>query len=107
MTERKWTKGEWRFSERYGEVMTEDLHDGDDMPVCLIRGDRKWNANRNSMYSLPTRNEGLANAHLIAAAPELFEALDEMVNEFRDIDEHHMSGGRKDAIDKALSLIHI
>lgn len=91
MTERKWTPGPWRFElVEYKDMMVPDLD-----PDCA-----EWNiyANDGNDYPImeskpyyPVQSDNIHDAHLIAAAPDLYEALDmamrEMaVNGYRDDD---------------------
>ena len=45
--EPKWTKGPWNWSERNGEVMTQDQHDGDDFQGKFLR---KFNKGLSAKY---------------------------------------------------------
>jgi hypothetical protein len=69
MNDKKWTKGPW-------EVDFQNCHVGQ-VAVCHGDGDGYW-----EVWS-PNWGGGIdqeANAHLIAAAPELYEALDELAD---------------------------
>jgi hypothetical protein len=49
----------------------------------------------------PPRGEAIANMHLIAAAPELFEALDQLLDDMRD--GLHVCQAAKDQAKAALA----
>lgn len=68
------TPGEWRFF--MGDICVEGS-DGDDR---IIAGIGKSCGARSSVYSpIPAHKpEGIANGHLIAAAPELLDALENL-----------------------------
>ena len=74
MSERKWTKGPW--------VTEPENYDGDGGVLVRVGGDYPRNCIANAwrqQSAMEVDDEGQANAHLIAAAPDLYEAL-EMVN---------------------------
>ena len=80
----KYTKGPWLFIDATKEA---SMQYGQ---RCVIRGDKKHIAdfswNDNSPY-FPSKGESQANARLIAAAPDLLEALKEMA-EFHGSTHH-------------------
>lgn len=72
----RWTKGPWSLkeSERMtGGVWPDGSFEvvGGDQPIVVC--------SRNSLSATPWQAESVANAHLIAAAPELYEALQSRV----------------------------
>lgn len=64
MTERNWTPGEWRVDG--GQITSDELHEMDCI-VSHVCG-------------------GKANAHLISAAPDMYEALTELILKVKLID---------------------
>lgn len=77
--ETKFTKGEWVADIRGGccavyekarEDDTPGMHDDDDRNIYYSRSGAKYNGRHWEMSE-----EAKANAHLIAAAPEMYEAL--------------------------------
>lgn len=63
MNERKWTKGPW-----YADRVHVTAWDGRGVAGCGYR--------RSSDYNRADHAENMNNAHLIAAAPDLYEALE-------------------------------
>lgn len=71
MTQAKHTQGPWRLSPfSSNEIISGKIATTENMgkPIAVVNG---WNN-----ASLPEKEEYRANAHLIAAAPELLEALE-------------------------------
>lgn len=62
MAEPKWTPGPWRIEER-----------------LLVYAGTKWVASAKMYDSETTMEEAQANAHLIAAAPDLYRELENLV----------------------------
>ncbi len=79
MSETKFTPGPWRSN---GSDIFVEGDDGDDR---IIAGIGKSGGFRSSVYSpiVAHKPEGRANAHLIAAAPELYEVLEKMLERDR------------------------
>ena len=83
MSETKWTPGPWKHGKtphRYKDGSTQtfgaDCVYSGDLAVCQVYG--LWtNATLEEMEGESTQQVGLANAHLIAAAPDLYAALEE------------------------------
>ena len=65
----KWTKGPWHVE------IGEDENDGD---IYVCHPETECDATTIVNFEEPT-DEDAANAHLIAAAPDLYEALDTLV----------------------------
>lgn len=73
--ERKWTPGPW--------VAEPENYDGDGGVLVRVGGDYPRNCIANAWGQQSARevdDEGQANAHLIAAAPDLYKALEECLN---------------------------
>ena len=87
MTERKWTPGPWVYRpeefDDWGVVRGSDVGDGWATYICQAKDQRVDEAGENE-----ARRNGIdpweSNAHLIAAAPELYEALDDVVKMLDD-----------------------
>lgn len=79
MSDTKWTPGPWevRRKERFNDHVYHVFGDGMHVNACIA----------NTAYWLDSDSfsESRANAHLIAAAPELYEALDDCVKQLRGI----------------------
>lgn len=67
MTNAKWTQGPWVLSEDRGHMGSWLLYSEEEYGIG-----QAWDINDNP--------ENKANAHLIAAAPDLYEALKKMVD---------------------------
>ena len=70
MSEAKFTKGPWRATGTYGDASSE--------PGCVYSPAISYEPKGNMIASMTGyfgKNGQIANAHLIAAAPELYEAL--------------------------------
>ena len=67
----KWTKGPWHVPKARG--CAHGPVDKNDVPVVTWTG-----------MARPRQENGMANAHLIAAAPDLYEALEAMLDECVD-----------------------
>ena len=76
-TETKWTPGPWKIDE-YGRVTA-------DASGCAL------NAVGVTGFCLTTSDEAAANTRLAAAAPELFEALDDLLSELDSTPEIDLS----------------
>ena len=66
MSESKFTKGEWKITLC-------------DASVSVWSGDDSITMPKSLNYPNEYRNEVIANAHLIAAAPEMYEAMQEFI----------------------------
>ena len=64
MREKKWTPGPWRYSEAHGDIIS----------MANVKPDVICDAKEGRYNVLPSKH----NAHLIAAAPDLVEALDQL-----------------------------
>lgn len=71
MTERKWTKGPWVV----------DTPIGEDLPWVNAECNHTLDENGVEQYMSVSGSCGMANARLIAAAPELYEALEDLFKE--------------------------
>jgi hypothetical protein len=69
MSETKWTPGEWAVEI---EMMG---HGGDDQWITISSGETIIATYKTTYVEYPEDAENEANARLIAAAPELYEAL--------------------------------
>jgi len=76
MTERKWTKGPWKWGQDY---YSSDLYPLWEMGMCQAQGYIDWRV----------EGEEGANKNLIAAAPDLYEALENLLR------VHEGEGGTK------------
>ena len=72
MSERKWTPGEWSVYQVERETYWPGIDAG--RTSIVIWGDQQ----ENNGVQGDTLEEAKANAHLIAAAPDLYEALDKL-----------------------------
>lgn len=91
---RPWTPGPW--------VMGDETNSH--AQVCLGESNCSVDLRRFADYPhCPemSRNEMLANAHLIAAAPELFEALDRLIQEA----DESFYGATNEAMNQALAAL--
>lgn len=92
MVEAKFTQGPWKF------IDATKIASMQFRPLCIIRGDGRQVAsfswNDSSPY-WPTKAESQANAHLIAAAPEMYEAL----NDLAGCVEYHAKRGESVPLD--------
>lgn len=70
MSEEKFTKGEWKATKVQDRLFRIDSE------CCEIAKTIRWNGSESHKYN----DEVEANAHLIAAAPEMYEMLDEVLN---------------------------
>jgi len=86
MTERKWTPGPW------DAMATGWIEAGDGDPIALIND----SGLPNSIF-----DEDLPNAHLIAAAPDLYEALEWLSDAVLALGRLDDSGHILNAINKA------
>lgn len=73
MSERKWTPGKWSVYEVERETYWPGIDAG--RTSIVVWGDQQ----ENNGVQGDTLEEAKANAHLIAAAPDLYEALDRLV----------------------------
>lgn len=73
MNDTKYTPGPWRLLPGFQYLGR--------MSVTLQTGNGKLNLARIFLNGPTTREEGTENAHLIAAAPELYEALKELLSD--------------------------
>ena len=73
MSERKWTPGKWSVYEDERETYWPGIDAG--RTSIVVWGDQQ----ENNGVQGDTLEEAKANAHLIAAAPDLYEALDRLV----------------------------
>ena len=88
--EKKYTRGEWRFDERALNCI-----------VC----EKRVIANCGAYYNNVNENipiENNANAQLVSAAPDLLEALEDMIRVFNPDKQHDFA---KSIIDKANKAI--
>ena len=65
----EYTKGEWKANYTGSKLVSVDCSSRAE--VVAICGKNKW---------IKTRDEQIANAHLIASAPDMYEALKELSN---------------------------
>lgn len=84
MSESKWTKGPWKF---YELPHDDGLHIGYIRPVDE---DGLEISHHGDMGR--SGNENFANGHLLAAAPELYEALINLVDSIEDAGGHDENG---------------
>jgi hypothetical protein len=78
MMERKWTKGPWRV---WGKPSEADMVCGGHVNICEPEKEFR----HSHFASISVGNawpEGIANAHLIAAAPDMYEAIDAALTEY-------------------------
>lgn len=73
MTERKWTKGEWKSYQYEGVTHWPGIEAGS---TSIVVWGREW---ENEGVQGESLDEANANANLIAAAPDLYEALEALV----------------------------
>lgn len=66
-----WTKGPWFINDTYSTFL--EISGNDEIDVCQVEADYD---ELNQCYM--ANNENKANAHLIASAPDLYEALESM-----------------------------
>jgi|SRR5699024_4431295 len=76
MSETKFTPGPWRLSSQSPRIIQKDCRDTGSDHGFLIAS----SMGRDDSGFYASESEADANAHLIAAAPELFEALDTLVS---------------------------
>jgi hypothetical protein len=81
MSEKKYTPGPWKVSEHSDEEESA-VYSPNDSIGLQVCGMRPLQSCANVQYISLEQRE--ANAHLIAAAPELLEALEKIVKEGRD-----------------------
>ena len=92
MSKPSFTPGPWRTDEFYDAVLSDVIKDdGQDDVVCSFD------------YGNKPDDEQIANAHLISAAPELYEALAEMCANFTsgNPDQREAIARAREALDKA------
>lgn len=75
MNERKWTKGPWEIIPRGSKHLA----------PCILRKAETCGAYVAEVRTYPPDPEADANARLIAAAPDLYEALEEANNVIRSL----------------------
>lgn len=89
MTEPKFTPGPWHIG--YGKTV-ESLGGGDFFAIGL-KTDPDWTAICLLSPADSVSNIDKANAHLIAAAPDLYEALDGLLADITEYQEINFLGG--------------
>ena len=83
MSERKWTPGEWTLCNngkctcKHVYSHKADQHVATGRPIACVHGE--WGDAPDMIYGEVRQEQIDANARLIAAAPELYEALEAMV----------------------------
>jgi hypothetical protein len=88
MTETKWAPGPWRVAQIHVEtgmamnggewaVMHGDINDDDGGRVCVVDAQTPFKRGKGHQHDCDIRN---ANANLIAAAPELYALLAELID---------------------------
>lgn len=102
MSEFKGTPGPWRVIAGSGKIV-EQYYPAIDMPGVQIGSASSY---PNSGH-FPSDEAGLANAHLIAAAPELLEALQSLKCELilSDVDMGYIESHFRPSLDKATAAI--
>lgn len=88
----KFTKGKWEYAEPFGVVFSEDTC----AVIATVHG-----AGTGSCFNLSP--EGHANARLIAAAPELYEAVCDLLE--YAYEALHWAGGENETRGKAPSIL--
>ena len=80
MSERKWTSGPWKAA-GYGYQEWKQPKHGAFAGAIRSENGQHIYAGPSSLWALcgATQEEATANAHLISAAPDLYEALDALV----------------------------
>lgn len=85
MTDTKFTKGPWLADTRGGCCAVYEASRADDTNGCHSDDDRNiYYSNRDAKYNglhWEMSEEATANAHLIAAAPEMFGVIKELISE--------------------------
>lgn len=76
--ETKWTKGPWSLADENNQTYEVQLGSEHNLTCSLNRQDN------NTGKFVIERDEMIANGHLIAAAPDLYEALEAMVSYGRE-----------------------
>ena len=100
MSEAKHTPGPWTISDDHGQRWIETTAGNDDTIAQVFRRNNSVSAARDIEYT--------ANAHLIAAAPELLEALKEITSDYADrfdLDSLSTNPGIKSSIKQARTAI--
>lgn len=82
MTETKFTPGPWHCASKKPRQISDKR--GFKIAKCLL-------LTKGANFEL-SKQEGLANAHLIAAAPELYEALEQALAAIKDFLEYEHDG---------------
>jgi hypothetical protein len=79
----KFTPGPWQYDEY--DVFATDPHDGDDVVICAVGRTYGF---RSSVYNVASHNRTiLANGQAIAALPDLYVALEAMVEPYNGWDD--------------------
>lgn len=102
MSDTKWTPGPWHLEDDHPKRAAVFVNDGDDWQVAVLysgRGDADIQDSNGVWQNDPVR---IANARLIAAAPELYEALEGIANHY-DMDGY----GEKAWKDLALEMAEL
>lgn len=94
--EKKWTYGPWGIEDARGVQWIGQIREHSHKVMRIVVGMEDY-----SHFHDAAKKRAVANAHLIAAAPELVEALERMIGEFAPMSQNAAAVQARAALAKA------